>query len=929
MYIKNNCLWIRQLAGLLAGLFFFLCIGGTAFAKEESEGRVLRVAFPELSGISEIDQYGRHKGLLVDYLNEIAKYTGWEYEYVEVSDEELIPNFEEGQYDLMGGSFYAPGFEEYFAYPEYNTGRSRAVLLCRRDDESLRGYDVTSLNGKTIGVYERAAEKIRHLKEFLASNDLECELRYYTVEDMGEDGNLYRQLKGGEVDMLLGNEHEIGGEFRMVASFQAQPYYIVTNVGNTEILEGLNMALGYILESTPNFAEEVYNNNFPDIKLADIQLNEEEIQYIAKKKTVSVAVPKSWHPLYCIGNSGDHHQGLLPELLAEISEFTGLNFTWVYTETYADAIRSVIQGEADILGSYLGEEEQAFADGLVLAQPYVSLGNIVLKNKSVSYPGKDLTCGVLNGHRIPDDFESEEVVGFDTIQEMMSAVNGGEVDFIYGASAMLEQEMQNHRYLNVVPVTQASDSSEVSFAMARPIEPELLTTLNKTIVNLSTDKKNDMLNRNLVSVGYTNLTFQELIYANPVAFIAIFGGALFIIMCGILMVIRSRMKNSLMQSRVEAAEAKSLAKSEFLARMSHEIRTPMNAITGLADLACMEPGIPQEVERKLQKIRSSSRYLLALINDILDMSRIENGKMEIEQADFSLIRLLEELTGMMSVQAEEKALLFRREIQIRNEWIVGDAVRLRQVLTNLLSNAIKFTAAGGMVLLDIRETDCDGTSAVYCFRVKDTGIGISREDQEKIFSSFEQLRTAASNSAGTGLGLPISRNIARLMGGDLEVASEPGKGAEFYMTLRFPLGTGAALWSEGNDAEERSLEGMRILLAEDNNLNAEIAQELLEMQGIEVCRAVDGQEAVDLFFNSAPGEFGLILMDIRMPVKDGHEAAREIRGSGRPDADVPIIAMTANSFKEDEEAAMKAGMNGFVPKPVDINYLLSVLRKEM
>lgn len=301
MYIKNNCLWIRQLAGLLAGLFFFLCIGGTAFAKEESEGRVLRVAFPELSGISEIDQYGRHKGLLVDYLNEIAKYTGWEYEYVEVSDEELIPNFEEGQYDLMGGSFYAPGFEEYFAYPEYNTGRSRAVLLCRRDDESLRGYDVTSLNGKTIGVYERAAEKIRHLKEFLASNDLECELRYYTVEDMGEDGNLYRQLKGGEVDMLLGNEHEIGGEFRMVASFQAQPYYIVTNVGNTEILEGLNMALGYILESTPNFAEEVYNNNFPDIKLADIQLNEEEIQYIAKKKTVSVAVPKSWHPLYCIG----------------------------------------------------------------------------------------------------------------------------------------------------------------------------------------------------------------------------------------------------------------------------------------------------------------------------------------------------------------------------------------------------------------------------------------------------------------------------------------------------------------------------------------------------------------------------------------------------------------------------------------------------
>lgn len=929
MYIKNNRLWIRQLAGLLAGLFFFLCIGGTASAAEKSGGRVLRVAFPELRGISEIDQYGRHKGLLVDYLNEIAKYTGWEYEYVEVSDEDLIPNFGEGQYDLMGGSFYAPGFEEYFAYPAYNTGRSRAVLLCRRDDDSLRGYDVTSLNGKTIGVYERAAEKIRHLKEFLASNDLECELRYYSVGDMGEDGNLYRQLRDGEVDMLLGNEHEIGGEFRMVASFQAQPYYIVTTVGNTEILDGLNMALGYILESTPGFADEVYNNNFPDVKLSDIQLNEQELAFIAEKKTVSVAVPAGWHPLYCLGNSGDHHQGLLPDLIAEISDFTGLSFTWVFTETYADAVRSVLQGEADLLGSFLGEEEQAFADGLALAQPYVNLSNIVLKNKSVSYPGTDLICGILNGRSLPVGFEAAEVVSFDTIQDMVTAVNSGEVDFIYGASAMLEQEMQNHRYLNVVPVTQASDSSGVAFAMARPVEPELLTILNKAVVNISTDQKNDMLNRNLVSVGYMNLTFQELIYANPVAFITIFGGALFIIMCGILMIIRSRMKNSLMQSRVEAAEAKSLAKSEFLARMSHEIRTPMNAITGLADLACMEPGIPQGVERKLQKIRSSSRYLLALINDILDMSRIENGKMEIERADFSLIRLLEELTEMMSVQAQERGIIFQKEIRICDEWVVGDAVRLRQVLTNLLSNAIKFTSAGGTVLLDIRETDCDGKSAAYRFRVKDSGSGISAEDQERIFSSFEQLGTTASNSAGTGLGLPISRNITRLMGGDLEVESEPGKGAEFHMTLRFPLGKEEEPGSKGDNTEEKSLEGVRILLAEDNNLNAEIAQELLEMQGIEVCRATDGQEAVDLFSKSAPGEFGLILMDIRMPVKDGHEAAREIRGSGRPDADVPIIAMTANSFKEDEEAAMEAGMNGFVPKPVDVSYLFSVLKKEI
>ena len=194
------------------------------------------MAFSQLEGLSETDQDGRHKGMIVDYLDEIAKYTGWEYEYIPVENDDIISNFLEGQYDLMGGTFYSSGFEEYFAYPDYNTGRSRAVLLCRWDDDRLLGYDLATLNGKTIGVYDRAGDKIRHLKEFLASNDLECRLKYYTYEDM-QEGNLYEKLRSGEVDMLLGNDLETGGEFRMVASFQAQPYYIVTTVGNTEILE--------------------------------------------------------------------------------------------------------------------------------------------------------------------------------------------------------------------------------------------------------------------------------------------------------------------------------------------------------------------------------------------------------------------------------------------------------------------------------------------------------------------------------------------------------------------------------------------------------------------------------------------------------------------------------------------------------------------
>lgn len=920
---KKKCRWVTYLAaGLLAGLLG-LWNTGTASAQVE-EPRPLRVAFSQMEGLSETDQYGRHKGLIVDYLDEIAKYTGWEYEYIPVENDDIISNFLEGQYDLMGGTFYSSGFEEYFAYPDYNTGRSRAVLLCRWDDDRLLGYDLATLNGKTIGVYDRAGDKIRHLKEFLASNDLECRLKYYTYEDM-QDGSLYEKLRSGEVDMLLGNDLETGGEFRMVASFQAQPYYIVTTVGNTEILEELNTALRYILESTPNFADQVYYANFPDLKLADIQLNDSELRYIEEKGTVTVAIPMDWHPIYCKGGGKELHDGVLPDLLREITAFTGLQFTFLYGDNYADCIRMVQQGEADILGAYLGENEQAFGCNLALSQPYMDLNNIVIKYKSVSYPGEGLTCGILNGRILPDSFQAEEIRGYDTVPELLGAVNAGEVDYIYGVSAMLEQELQNHRYLNVTPVTQESDSTDVAFAVLRPVRPELLTVLNKAIGNIPTEEKAVMLNQSLVSVGYTSLSLQELFYSNPLACILILSCALIFIMSVILMSVRSRMRNALLQSRLEAAEAKSTAKSVFLSQMSHEIRTPMNAIIGLTDLTCKERDVPPEIEKKLKKIRSSSQYLLALINDILDMSRIENGKMEIEQKDFSLSLVLQELQSMMSTQAEQKGLEFQVDFYVSHDWLAGDPVRLRQILINLLSNAVKFTPAGGKVTLRVNEQSC-GEEMEYRFSVQDTGVGIPYEDQERIFSSFEQLRPSISHSAGTGLGLPISRNIARLMGGDLEVKSEPGKGSEFYMTLRFPKGANVPPSPEPA-GQENVLEGMKVLLAEDNDLNAEIAQELLAMAGVAVCRAANGQEAVDRFCAGPPGEFQAVLMDIRMPVKNGHEAAREIRASGRPDANVPIIAMTANTFKEDEEEARASGMNGFVPKPIDPDRLFTALRQ--
>lgn len=505
---------------------------------------------------------------------------------------------------------------------------------------------------------------------------------------------------------------------------------------------------------------------------------------------------------------------------------------------------------------------------------------------------------------------------------------------MYGISPAIEHEMQAHRYTNIVPLSSINNNMEISFAMDRPINPDLMTILNKSIFSLSEEERNTISDRNLVSMGYSTMTMGALIYANPVAFIAIFSAFVLLSAISVLLIMKARLRNAMIQGELEKAEAQSRAKGEFLSRMSHEIRTPMNAIMGLANLTCMEERLPERVETNLKKILSSSQYLLSLINDILDMSRIENGKMEIMDEVFSLRRLLSDLEGMMRSQAESKGILFTVDLDITHSDIQGDPVRLRQVLVNLLSNAVKFTPEGGQIRLLVQETGSDETRAAFLFSVKDNGIGIAQEHQKRIFDSFEQIGSSSAKSAGTGLGLPISSSIVNAMGGELKVRSSPHKGAEFYFQVVFQLSGHPAETApsvpEPKVPGPAPLDGVRILLAEDNDLNAEIATELLQMNGAHIERVSNGLEALEYFTGNPAGTYHVILMDIRMPVMDGLEATRRIRSSTDPDgSSIPIVAMTANSFKEDSDAAAQAGMTGFVSKPVDMAYLLDVLKQNL
>lgn len=373
----------------------------------------------------------------------------------------------------------------------------------------------------------------------------------------------------------------------------------------------------------------------------------------------------------------------------------------------------------------------------------------------------------------------------------------------------------------------------------------------------------------------------------------------------------------------------SKAKSDFLSRMSHEIRTPMNGIIGMTAIALQQNQEPERILDCLQKIQSSSNYLLGLINDILDMSRIESGKMKLEPVSFDMNEMLDTVKELIAPQATAKNIEFIQNISLTNRWFEADSMRISQVLINLLGNAVKFTPEYGRVTLTVQEQTQsaeNGDEIFVYFAVQDTGIGISKEDQQRVFRSFEQASGVnPSKQQGTGLGLSISSRLVQMMGSHIRLESEPGKGSTFSFVV--PLKHGEVCETSVSE-EEISFEGFRILVVEDNELNAEIAQSLLEERNFKVDLACNGAEAVERIRTTTPGTYDVILMDIMMPVMDGLEAARTIRGMDRPDCrTIPIVAMSANAFDDDLKKSVECGMNGHLSKPVEVEKLYRTLRE--
>lgn len=930
----NKSLKDRAWKCVAVAFCFFALLLSCASAAATQPKQVVRVAFPQAPGLSERLPDGSRRGVVYEWLVEIAKYTGWEYEFMDEKQvNDAVRNIYTDKYDLMGGMLKMrdiPSIGDVWFYPKYLMGFNDSVLLYNRDDQQIKNFDVSTLEQKTIGVFSKAKNKIERLQTVLAINNLHCKLVYY------DDPAVYElALQNREVDLLLASDAHVTDDYNIAIRFPSEPCYIVARKSNPELCQELDEAIEKIYSVNPNFSEELYQKYFPERYKNSTQFTREELQFIRQSAPLKVAVvAQDNYPFYY--EIEDRPKGIVPEILQLLEQETGLQFQYVEAACYADAVELVKTGKADLLGDFINNNVVKQPENLLITKNYASLDAIVLRNKAADLFGENLSEAVMTDAALSSSHgERNRILYFSSFGDCLEAVDTGKVDYTVIPMISLEYLYMRDYYTNVIP---SVDSSKLylSIAVHKGADTHLYTVLTKAIVNLPTDQLEAVVTGNTLAAGMRKMSVKSLVYSNPVVsavVIASFFGLIGIIL---LMYLWFKLQNKIAYAKLEQEKEISKVRSDFLSRMSHEIRTPLNAIIGFIQLMKLSKEGTFDVQKNLAKIDSAAQFLLSLVNDILDMSKLENNKMQLDQKPFAMPRLLKQLEDIFTAMAEKKQLRLHFSCKISRQNFVGDEFRLQQILTNLLSNAYKFTNPGGEIFVTVEEIRSDAAAAQLKFSVRDNGIGIHEEDRERIFSSFEQVMWKnRAHHQGTGLGLAISYHLVKLMDSVLQLESEIGKGSTFYFSVELPVYEGALAEEAEEEAAEgaegaqyRLLRGKRVLLVEDNELNAEIAMELLRLQGVGVEWATNGQEAVDRFAQAVEGGYDLILMDLQMPVKNGLEAAAEIRNLERADAKaVPILAMTANTLKEDRDSAFAAGMNGFIPKPFDVEQLYRCVEK--
>ena len=909
---------------------------------DEKQPQTIRVGSFE-DTFNYVDKNGVRRGYGYELMQALSGYTGWKFEYVKCDWSNCFDKLENGEIDIMGDISYTDERAQKMLFSDEPMCEEKYILYADLSHTDIGTSDFKAMDGKRVGVLMGTEPEIM-LTEWEKKNGIHT--KHVNVNN---DDDVEKKLANHEIDCFVSLEESIWSEqgISSVTTIGKSGIYFAINKERSDIKTKMDYAMRQLEQDSPFFKSDLYKKYFTlDYKQS---LTGKEKSWVEEHGGIKIGFLNNDQAIFSMDQETGKLIGMLAEYISYAKDCLGnqtLEFNIRGYDDYNEMLQALQDHEIDMI-FYAGRNpDLAEKKGYTLTNTAWTYSLMAVTDEKYFNEDKSYTVAVpkeqeaLKQH-IVFSYPQWKLVDYDSLADAADMIMNEKADcFLMGTSQALKYD--NNRDFKSVPLTK---TMEACFAV-RNGEGTLLSILNKTLK----DMPSDMLTSALAIYDSTadKVTFYDFVKDNMFAFFVTAGFFVLTIIGIILVLLRKARKaeavaklaasdtqklNDKLEIALKKAEDASLAKTRFLNNMSHDIRTPMNVILGYAQLMENElkgKGMPEMLEH-LEKLQQSGNLLLAIINNVLDMAKIESGRMELDENYCRIEAVWKSLFAVFDEKARKKNIALHYTMNVEHEHVLTDVTKVKEILVNILSNSIKYTPVGGSVMVDVDELSCDESGyMIERIRVSDTGIGMSQDYLKKIFEAFtREQNTTKSKIAGTGLGMSIVKKYVDLLGGIINVESELGKGSTFTVTLKHRIADESYYvkkYMEEPGTGSEILEGRNILLAEDNDLNAEIAEAILESAGLKIERVEDGIQCVNRIEKMPADTYDMILMDIQMPKMDGYKATQAIRNlSDKDKASIPIIAMTANAFEEDKRDAIAAGMNGHIAKPIQVDKLLSIL----
>ena len=931
----------RSICAMLCLLLLLSALFPVKAAAETVPAKVVRVGSFE-DTFNYVNEKGIRKGYGYELLQTLSGYTGWQFEYVTCDWSDCFEKLKNGEIDIMGDISYTEDRTEEMLFSDEPMGEEKDYLYADLSREDITASDFKTLNGKKIGVLMGTEPEVM-LTEWEEKYDLKTQ-----HVNIANNEDAKQKLANHEIDCFVSMEESFWTELGIstITRVGSSDIYYAINKDRADIKEELDNAMRALEDADPFYTADLYKRYF-SMDYTPI-LTGEEKAWLKKHGAIRMG--------FLTGDSGvsvyDPSTGELTGTITDYIRFAKdclgnqeLEFQMVGYDSQKAELDALKSGEIDMVFHFdqspnLAEEYRVACTNTTWTSNMMAVTNKEHFNETqanrVAVPQNKISLT----RYLAVYYPQWEIVDCAAQEDAARLVKDGQADcFVTGVSSQ-ENYSKKYDFYSVPLPNPAKSCFAVNSGNAI-----LLSILNKTIKAMPAN----MLTASLAMYksAARKVTLGEFIRDNFFMVLLVSSIFVAVILLAILKLLQKARKaeaaarkaandtqelNAKLQIAAEKAESANRAKSTFLFNMSHDIRTPMNAIIGYADLASRHSDDPAKLKKYMENIQVCGQNLLMLLNNVLDLARIENDKTEMEYSVSDVEKDFRNCIAMFRNQADSKGQTLTVTTQLQYPYIYADIPHLTEVCTNLVSNAVKYTGAGGTIRCGV--TQKPGEKEGWCdtvVTVADNGIGMSQEFQKHIFEPFERERTSTvSKVEGSGIGMRIVKKLVGLMGGTVEVESKIGVGSTFTVTIPCRIASEEEVQAKraADPADRESLRGTRILLTEDNDLNAEIATELLQEEGCTVDRAKDGVECVDMLEKAANGTYQLILMDVQMPVMNGYDATKKIRRMDDPQkANIPIVAMTANAFSEDKQVALDAGMNDHIAKPINMSVLVPTLRK--